>query len=68
MTKLSCEICGRIKSRSGKPFTVQSLKQHLRDAHLHEIGDYYFELTDMLADDDMPDGAYFALAHELGEL
>ena len=27
-----------------------------------------FEMTDSIADDDMPDGAYFAMAWEMGEL
>lgn len=66
---MECKVCGRSKSRSGKQFTKVSLNQHMKDMHgSWEDGDPTFELTDMIADDDMPDGAYFALAWELGEL
>ncbi len=34
---------------------------------LDQIDQDNFYWTDILADDDMPDGAYFALAWELGE-
>ena len=69
----ACPICGRKKSKGKKiPFTKKTLAFHIRDAHTkrtgREDGDPTFELTDMIADDDMPDGAYFALAWELGEL
>jgi len=69
---MKCKKCGKQTSNSGKPFTAQTLAQHTKDAHTKregwEEGDPTFELTDMVADNDMPDGAYFALAHELGEL
>ena len=66
--------CGRTKSRSGKKFTTQSLAHHIQDCHdcrnkrVRYDDEPDFELTNMIADEDMPDGAYFALAHELGEL
>lgn len=63
---LACDMCDAIRSRSGKPFTLESLAQHKR-AHERERNEISFPLTDMIADEDMPDGAYFALAHELGE-
>ncbi len=37
-------------------------------AFLLDIHGPDLSLTTLIADDDMPDGAFFALAHELGEL
>lgn len=71
MTMLTCPYCGKVKSRRGGHFDQKRLKQHIQDVHLKDKkvddGDPDFTLTDMIAGDDMPDGAYFALAHELGE-
>ena len=71
--------CGKTRSNSGKLFTTETLAQHekdcktcqfeiLEDRTLAEHFPDLFPLTDMIADPDMPDGAYFALAWELGEL
>ena len=62
---LECDVCGAISSRSGKRFTSDTLAQHKR---AHEREEVSFPLTDMIADEDMSDGAYFAMAWELGEL
>jgi hypothetical protein len=72
--------CGRFQSRRGKPFNRGTIRRHERDCErCREIlgsdssyrgssRDNMFSLTSMIAGDDMPDGAYFALAWELGEL
>lgn len=64
--------CGKHRSKRGKLFTEKSLKQHQNDCRVcsghYDIGERPFPLTDMIADDSWPDGAYFALAWELGEL
>lgn len=69
---LFCLHCGRLESNSGKPFTEDTLSQHIRDAHQQgkkaKSCEPRFALTDMIACEDTPDGAYFALAWELGEL
>ena len=67
-------LCGRYKSKKGKPFTKETLKEHqrqcpacrafLEDDFPNEID---LSLTDLIAGDDLSDGAYWALAHELGE-
>lgn len=76
--------CGLTKNRRGKRFTEESLKDHIKDCarcggrHRRSIRRFLnkqaaaepevnLELTDDIGDD-LPDGAYFALAHELGEL
>lgn len=67
---MKCDICGKTHSNSGKPFTENTLRQHVRDAHFvwhKDDNDVSLELTDMIAGDE-PDGAYFAIAHELGEM
>ena len=64
-------ICGKWRSSSGKEFTLETLMQHEKDCkNCKKImnGDPTFEKTDLIADDDMPDGAYFAMAWEMGEL
>lgn len=68
--------CGKTRSNSGRPFTAGSLAQHERDCRecrrhatgpgaetLESLG---LSLTQEIGAD-LPDGAYFALAHELGE-
>lgn len=67
MPTFECPNCKRTHSGSGKPFTKETLSQHIRDAHGPTCSEM-FPLTQMIASDDMPDGAYFAMAHELGEL
>ena len=66
---MECKICGKSKSNKRVKFNAERLKQHMQDAHQQDNydGDPTFELTDMIADEDWPDGAYFALAWELGE-
>jgi hypothetical protein len=69
---MKCPKCGKTKSNSGKEFCEFSLAHHIRDAHTKKtgwkIGDPTFEKTNMFADDDMPDGAFFAMAYEFGDL
>lgn len=61
--------CGRTESRAGREFTSESLRQHEATCPDCLNGDEPdFSGTNIVADDDMPDGAYFAIAHELGEL
>lgn len=69
-----CPICKRARSKTSKrPFDGRTLDQHLADVHGQrpkfelEDGDLDFDLTTLIADDDMPDGAFWALADEMGE-
>ncbi len=64
----ACEVCGKTKSGSRKFWTATSLRQHLRDAHDMPQKKDQLELTNTIADETWSDGAYFALAWELGEL
>lgn len=68
---MKCEICGKSKSNRGNLFTEETIKQHVMDVHIKnpnwQQGDPAFEETCLFADDDMPDGAYFALAWEIGD-
>lgn len=61
--------CGRDVNNRGKPFaSLEALAQHEKDCPYCINPEVYFPLTELIADDDMSDGAYFALAWELGEL
>ena len=69
---LQCPHCQATKSRSGRPFTAESLAQHIRDAHAPTrvfrpqlSNTAALAVADMLAGDE-PDGAYWAIAGELG--
>lgn len=57
-----CPYCYQDTSRSGKRFTLETLEQHKRDCSSNPENEIRFPLTDLVADDDMPDGAYFAMA------
>jgi hypothetical protein len=70
--------CGRRYSRSVKLFTPETLAQHERDcpacnpevaARLRRRGrdhDPLYELATDIGGEDLPDGAFWALCHELG--
>ncbi len=76
MRQLKCPHCGRMQSKnSQKPWTEESLAQHIRDAHTHRReqrqsrdAEFDFSVTDAIAGPDTPDGAYWAIAAWLGEL
>lgn len=64
---MRCPICHRSRSKSThRPFDKVSLAMHIRDMHPPEpdISPELQELSDEYAD--LSDGAFFALAHELG--
>jgi hypothetical protein len=63
---MQCPICGASRSRKGRPFTEATLQQHVL-SHEQREQQPALELTRLIADEDMPDGAFFALAWELGE-
>lgn len=64
---MHCPICGKSRSARGKVFTDESLDQHIYDAHTNPSpATPRLSLTNEIGAD-WPDGAYFALAHELGE-
>lgn len=64
--------CGRVRSNKGKLFTGQSLKDHEASCRLclypldDEFEEYNLQIAQMIADD-LPDAAFWAIAHELGE-
>jgi len=67
--------CGRTVSISGHPYTKQSLQQHIMDcshsacraARKRQLDADITESVDPLGvlDDDMPDGAYWAMHNEI---
>lgn len=65
--------CGKTKSTSGKPFTEESLKQHLESCkkchnhHVRELEDAGLDadIYDLIGDD-VPDGAFWAMYNEMG--
>lgn len=73
VAKTITALCGRSKGKSRKTFTEKTKRQHERDckecqkilAGMPKQEDL-FPLTSMIGGD-MPDGAFFALAEELGE-
>ena len=59
-----CFWCGRSKHRRNKEhFTEHALLQHIRDAHSPSKA----VAPKQEPDDDMPDGAYFAMQAEMAE-
>lgn len=79
---MHCPICGARRSRKGRPFTEATLQQHVLSHEQREqqhvlshqqreqqpaLEQPALELTRLIADEDMPDGAFFALAWEPGE-
>lgn len=74
-----CYRCGATRNGKNKLFKDgKALKAHQRQCGLRtddsallpandEDDEFDFTMTDLIADDDMPDGAYFALAGSLGE-
>ena len=63
--------CGKEKSRNGKSFTVDTLVDHVRNCPdpvckmVHKAkGEFDYNPLGIL-DDDMPDGAYFAMHQEI---
>lgn len=75
MSELRCPYCGRTTSKaSKKPWTRQTLAQHVRDAHepprvsQPKSLDELFPLTNAIVGDDESDGVFFAVAEWLGEL
>ena len=63
--------CGRTTSNKGKLFTEQSLQQHEASCMLclypfeDEFEEYNLQIARMIADD-LPDAAFWAIAHEMG--
>lgn len=76
--------CGKVKSKSGAPFAKLGLALHQRDckkcreilgvspvkrrARRQSSWEPRLTMTSMILGDDVPDGAFFAFAHEIGEL
>jgi len=66
MTDLLITPCGRDESLSYKPFTEETLAQHIRDCHtcnppvMRANSFQYKRITGK----SIPDGAYFALRNE----
>lgn len=40
-----CDVCGKDKSRAGKPFTEMGLVDHKRSAHLIDIDGKHYDST-----------------------
>jgi len=63
--------CGKTKSRNGNPFTLDSLADHVRNCPdlscktSHEANKEFNYDPFCILDDDMPDGAYFAMHQEI---
>ncbi len=66
--------CGYWRSKKGKPFNKETIRIHIRGCQKcksvlenveHDGVEY--PLYDLIAGEDWSDGAYWALAHELGE-
>ena len=68
---MQCPICGACRSRKGRLVTEATLPQHVLPLDQSEqqpaLEQPALELTRLIADEDLPDGAFFALAWELGE-
>ena len=66
--KRECRVCGATRNRNGRLFRdVLAVRNHESFCKVssNDIGP--FPLTDMIMGDDEPDGAYFAMAFEMGE-
>ena len=63
---MTCRLCGDRKSSRGRAFTEHSLEQHILDKHDANKLAALAAIVEEIADDPMPDGAYFAMMQELG--
>lgn len=78
MGKYQCKYCGKTESNIGRTFDERTLNQHMNDAHtgsgdpddcvIGESVEDMFPITSSFCDADTPDGAFFAMAMEFGEL
>ena len=57
-----CPLCGTTKSSRGRPLNRTTLEQHIHDAHEGRVME---RLVYEVVDDDVPDGAYWALQWEI---
>lgn len=69
----TCPVCKKTHSKNKNPFTADSLKSHVHNAHpkdyirlyYDEYNDPILNLADVIAGDES-DGVFWGIAHELG--